>query len=384
MPTDFQEHNQEVRKVWDAFGAGKPTRVPVVFGISEQNFILDARLNRRRYTFREYMENPDVMMEVQLHFQEWSRWNVVHDREMGPPQQGWEPIHIDFQNTAEAAWLGCPICYGADGSVPDTEPILREDKAALSDMEIPDPIHGSIMGRALEFYEYMIDKLKNYQFRGRRVNGVIPVAHMTDGPFTLACKLRGATELCLDMYEDPDWINSLMEFVTEAIIRRGKAWYDFMDVKYPMQQWLSGFADDFCELLSVDSYRRFVLPFHRRLVETFSQGGPNHIHLCGRVQHLFKTLQEELNIQDFYVGFPSDIGKMRRELGPEVRITGNLHPLMFRNDGDAQITEKVREALASGVMEGGNFILSGDVAPGSPPRSLAAAYDAAREYGRYC
>ncbi len=383
MPFDFQRHNQEVREVWDAFHDGEPLRVPVAWGISEQNFILDPKLNTSLYSFRQYMENPDVMMDVQLHFQEWTRFNVLQDSEMGIPKQGWDPIHIDFQNTAEPAWLGCPIIYGGRGSVPDTEPILRKDKAALSDMEIPDPVRGNIMGRACEFYEYLSEKLRDYQFRNRPVNGVVPVAHMTDGPFTLACKLRGATELCMDIGEDPDWVHRLMEFAAEAISRRGKAWYDFMNVKYPMPQWMSGFADDFCELLSLETYRQFVLPFHRRLVTTFSQGGPNHIHLCGRAQHLFKTLQEELNIQDFYVGFPTDMGRMRRDLGPGVRIMGNLHPLMFRYDSDAQITDKVRQALASGVMEGGNFILSGDVPPASSPRSLAVAYDAAREHGRY-
>ena len=65
-PSEFAKHNEQVKQVWEAFRAGKPTRVPVVFGVSENFVILDPALNEKSYTYRQYCQDPDVMMEVQL------------------------------------------------------------------------------------------------------------------------------------------------------------------------------------------------------------------------------------------------------------------------------------------------------------------------------
>jgi hypothetical protein len=50
-----------------------------------------------------------------------------------------------------------------------------------------------------------------------------------------------------------------------------------------------GFADDSIELLSVDMYVEFVLPFHKRLIEQLAGDGPHSIHLCGNVERLMPT-----------------------------------------------------------------------------------------------
>lgn len=383
-PSEFAKHNEQVKQVWEAFRAGKPTRVPVVFGVSENFVILDPALNEKSYTYRQYCQDPDVMMEVQLARQKWVRWHVHHDAEMGPPSDAWDEIYINFLNAAEAGWMGCPLVYGDGGAVPDTEPILRDNKEKLYDLEIPDPLHGNLMGTVYEHYEYLTDKLKNYEFEGLPVKGVIPVVHMTDGPFTLAAKLRGATEICIDVYESPEFVHDLMNFVTDAIIVRGKAWYGFMGVEYPMQEWLAGFADDCAEFLSVEKYRQFVLPYHRRIVETFSKGGPNHIHMCGRAQHLFKTMQQELNIQDFYVGYFTDMGAMRDELGEQVKIAGEcIHPTILQTGEPGEIRNAVRERITTGAMKGGNLVLAATVAPSTSAGAMRTAYEAVKEYGRY-
>ena len=71
----------------------------------------------------------------------------------------------------------------------------------------------------------------------------------TDGPFTVAFKLRGATELCLDIYEDPKYVHDLLSFITEATIQRIRAVRQYLidkkDVcseEFETPGW--GFADD--------------------------------------------------------------------------------------------------------------------------------------------
>lgn len=378
---DFAKHNAEVRSVWEAFNAGHPIRVPIVFNFSTRFTLLTPELNPKGYSFKDYFEKPHIMMEMQLAQRKWIRYNVPQDQEMGPPKDSWGGINVDFQNIIEAAWLGCEIVY-PPGEVPDTIPILRGEKKKLLRMEIPDPLQGNLMGRVYDYYHYFEEVRKDFDFEGKPL-GPTSVSLGTDGPFTVACNLRGATEFCIDIYEDPQFAHELMSFVTEAIITRIKAWMDFMGVRYPMQSW--GFADDSIELISGDVYREFVLPYHRRLVETFSLGGPNSIHLCGRASHHFKTLMEELNIRSFDTGFPTDLGAMRRELGPDVLFRGNIHPQLLRDGPPSAIEEAVGKLLSSGVMEGGKFILceGNNVAPCTPLEHFAVMYEAGKKYGIY-
>jgi len=61
--------------------------------------------------------------------------------------------------------------------------------------------------------------------------------------------------------------------------------------KYKVPNW--GFADDSIALLSVASYKEFILPYHKRLAKEFSDGGHIRMHLCGDATHLFKFLYNE-------------------------------------------------------------------------------------------
>jgi hypothetical protein len=374
-------HNDEVAQLWRDFEAGAPARVPVVFNFSRRFYLLTPWLNERGWSFQQYFERPEVQWDVQLRLQQWIRGSVSQDHGWGLPAQ-WGGVAPDFQNSYEAAWLGCPLVY-FENEVPTTRPILRDDKGRLASFSIPDPLRGGIMARAMEFHQYFEARRQRETFLDRPVGASWLCAGGTDGPFTVACNLRGTTELCLDLYEDPRFVRELLGFVTEAILARLPAVAAFNGDTLPAQSW--GFADDSVQLLSVAQYRDVVLPYHRRLVDAFSRGGPNSIHLCGNVPRLLPVIQQELNVQDFDLGFPTDLGQARRTLGPQALLRGNLHPHLLRDGPPSLIREKVAEIMASGAKEGRRFILceGNNVAPGTPPEHFAAAYEAAREFGRH-
>ncbi len=377
---DYARHNAEVRRIWAAFHRGQPERVPVVFNFSRRFWLLTPKLNSRGYTFRDYFEDPDVMMQVQLESNRWVRFSVLQDQEMGLPEKCWPGIHVDFQNSYEAGWFGCPIDY-IEGDVPDTQPILQGDKRLLDELEQPDPLTGNLMKRAFEFYQYFEERRGTEDFFGLPI-GPTTGPTGTDGPFTIACNLRGTMQLCLDLYEDPEYAHRLLSFVTDGIIARCKAWMNLTGQSYPRENW--GFADDSVQLLSEQTYREFVLPYHRRLIQEFAQG-PVSIHLCGQVAHLLPILKDDLNIMGFDTGFPVDLGELRRMLGPEVLLRGNVHPEVLRQGPPAKIEDAVRRVLTSGAMLGGRLILceGNNVAPGTPVENFAIMYQTAQKYGRY-
>jgi hypothetical protein len=377
----ISRHNQEAAKLWRDFEAREPERVPVVWNFSNRFYLLTPWLNTLRYSFQQYFEDPAVQWEVQLSLRKWIRENIPMDQAWGLPDQ-WDGMRPDFQNIYEAAWLGCRLEY-RDGEVPDTWPVLKERKGDLAKLAIPDPIRGGLMGRALEYHQYFEERSKREEFCGRPVGPPSLSGGGTDGPFTVACNLRGATELCLDIYEDPVFVKELLDFITEAIIVRVRAVGEFNGVSYPQPRW--GLADDSIQLLSVNQYREVVLPYHRRLLGEFSQGGPNSVHLCGNVQRHLPVLQQELNVQDFDLGFPVDLGQVRKELGPGALLHGNLHPRILADGPVSLIAEQTAGIMNSGVKEGRRFVFceGNNVAPCTPVEHFQAAYDTARRYGNH-
>ena len=380
---DFEAHNAEVKRVWEAYYKGQPYRVPVIFNINPRYYLFSDFCDPDwpKPSFKEYSLNPDVMMEVQLRFWKYLRFNVLQDQEMGLPDK-WPGTVVDMQNYFEAAWFGCEIEY-FDHAVPRFIPLFKDDKSKLFKAKLPEATGGA-MARMIEWTEYFREKAKDYEFEGRPV-GESPYSTLgTDGPFTVACNLRGATEVCLDMYTDPDYYHALMEFVTEGIIKRLKGLYDYAGIKYPAERW--GFADDSIELLSVKDYMKFVYPYHRRLVEEFTTGEqPLFFHICGNVERFLPELVKVLNVGEFDLGFPVDLCRARKTLGPEITLRGNVHPELLRAGPPEAIAEAVKHLCTCGVGEGGRWILceGNNVAPGTPPEHFATMYRTALEYGRY-
>ncbi|MGQ9905032.1 MAG: uroporphyrinogen decarboxylase family protein [Anaerolineae bacterium] len=123
----------------------------------------------------------------------------------------------------------------------------------------------------------------------------------------------------------------------------------------------------------------------RRLLAEFSQGGPNGIHLCRRVQRHLKLPQEELNIQTFDLGLPTDIGRAHEALGEGATLIGNIAPHLLKHGSEEAIRAAVRRLCESGAMRGGRFILhnGNNCAPETPIRRFAAMYEAGKVFGRY-
>ncbi|MBI4551369.1 MAG: hypothetical protein HY710_03825 [Candidatus Latescibacteria bacterium] len=383
-PIDYAQHNAEVKAIWDAYYKREPIRVPIILGINPRYTMFDDETNPDRISFTAYSTDSLVMLERQLIHQDWIRHHIPQDMEMGPPQNGWA-VYVDFQNYYEAAWLGCDV-HHYQGQVPDTAPLLQDDtnKHRLFDQGIPDPFEGGLMRRNWAFFDYFKQKQAGgYTYKGLPIASVAPAGLGTDGPLTVACNLRGTTEFMTDLLADPGYARALLDYITEATIVRITAYRQRLGLPLKTPEW--GFADDALQLISTDLYESLILPFHRRLVETFSEGGPNSIHLCGDATRHFGFLRGALNIQSFDTGFPIDFAWVRDQVGPDVEIRGGPSVMLLQTGSPAQVRAEVRRVLSSGVMRGGRFILreANNLPPGVPVENLWAMYETGKEYGQY-
>ena len=379
---DFERHNKEINEVWDTFHAGDPVRMPVFVDTSDRFYVLNKVTNPENISFREYSEDPRIMFELQKRFEPYFRTQIPGDHEMGLPKDGWY-ISVDFQNYYEAAWLGAEVAY-PDDQVPYAKRLLNDDnKEMLFEQGIPDPF-GGFLSKARDYYDQFVEWQKDTLIEGLPIKHISAPFCGTDGMFTLACELRGADNICVDMMLDPDYYHTLMDYLTEATIARLKAWHIYRGEKPIHKSY--GFADDSILLLSKEQYREFVLPYHKRLMTAMStMEEKGFCHLCGDATRHFKLIAEELNIGGFDTGFPVDHRALVLELGPDILIQGGVSSdIVFAGTPEMieaetkRIIESVKPLTKKFVYRDGN-----NIAPYTPLENMLALYHAGVKYGKY-
>ena len=377
---DFAEHNAEVKRVWETFEAGNPIRVPVGnFTIGARIWMGNPALNTRGITWEAFSNDPAVMYDVQLEYKYYLHHNVPHDIEMGIAEDGWT-TGLNFNNVTEFAWLGNDVVY-PQGRVPVSRPRYAGDRRyEILEKGIPGPFDG-FLAKVREYYEYFGDRASRELFHGKPVRVDQPGLR-SDGPFTIAVGIRGQ-EILYEMLADPDYYHALMDMITEATIQRIKAWREYHGVEKRPQS--GGLADDAIQMLSTETYKACVLPYHKRFFEALYGEGPHGMHLCGNVQRHLPTIIQELNVHQFDTGYPIDFETLRDEVGEKVLIQGGVHIGILRNGSVGDVVTETRRILDSGITRGGKFILkeANNMPPCVPLENLWAMYETVREYGRY-
>ncbi len=387
---DFERHNEEVRKLWAAYERNEHPRIPVFVHGSIRNLLSNPEVNRTGYGYRDFFTRPEAHIRCQLEFDRYCRHHLICDRIMGNPEKEWQ-LRMDFQNSFDQGWFGCPLTYCSPLDVPDTTEILKEHPERLYDWEDPDPFmgRGDLMKTGLEMYEKIREICRaGYEFHGLPVQPPASFQHVvTDGIFTLALKLRGTVECMLDMYENPKYFHDLLDFITRNLIARIKAHREWSW----RQQGIAAkdhhgefyYADDSIAMISPSEFQQFVAPYMKRLYDEFSDGSGISIHLCGNATHHFPYLKEEFHAKSFDTGFPVDHGRLRRELGPEVQIFGGPTIMLVKEGSLEKIDAEVRRICESGVLDGGKFVLiaANNLAPNTPVENIKALYGAGKKYG---
>lgn len=377
---DFDAHNAEVRQMSAADAAGRPYRVPIIVGVSLRYFMSEESANPERIDYEEFMEDPDVMFDACLRFQRWRQFNVLQDAELGLPR-AWG-IYVDYQNFADSAWLGCKVHY-MPGEVPDTRPDFADCPERIMEHGIPHPEAG-ILAKVMRFHERFVERAARETYLGRPIEIGAPWCTVgCDGLLTVCCDVFGPEFVCMAMAAEPERMETLLTFVREALVSKIIHHRKMMGIPIPQPGYLSG--DDSIALISNAMYREHVLPHHKLWYDAVATPEWRGIHLCGDSSRHFVTLRDELGICLFDTGFPIDFGRLRAQLGPEVRIQGGPRVEMVRSSTPAAIREEVRRILETGILDGRKFVLreGNNVAPQTPLENTEAMYFAGREFGRY-
>lgn len=369
---DFERHNADVKKLWDDFANGKNERVPITISADEQ-----FRLPFYGCTFREYYTDPLLQIEVQLVTTDWLLNNLEQDSIMGLPENGWYVAPVRWM--AEREYFGCEVVY-QENDYAWAKPLPLSKKELLKEIRSINPIERV---RENELYKQVMTMKE--AVKGRKFNG-LPVhaggGGGTHGIFTAAVEIRGIEQLCIDIYEDPEFVHAYMDVLTEQIINYFKAWDTLLEIKkeYPSPAGF-GIGDDSIQLLSNKVYREFVLPYHKRLFDEMTTGSRS-IHLCGYAQQHFKTIHDELGVTSFDGPGPFvDMAKMRADIDEPIFITARTNSTVIQTGPAELIDEEMKNLFNESAKVPGKFTLLGYISKGTPMENLKIMYESGKKHG---
>jgi uroporphyrinogen decarboxylase len=313
-------------------------------------------------SIEEYCTNPTKAARAMLNYYERFQPDIM----------------IAFNDLAkEAEATGCHVKY-SDYVVPSIDQhVLQEDKGRLARMEIPDPKRDARLPAFLEQCTALSSA------RLPSALGAVLV-----GPWTIAMLMRNPELMCLDTIDDPEFVHELMRFATEFAKRMGEA---VLETRIGLS-----YSDPTasCSLVGPDTYREFIKPYHKDLVDHFkARKVGTTVHICGTTHQIHEDLMD--------VGFVAVTIDLDQQSDPALKVDqldrlvtlgnqrgvvgiGNVDVTIFERATREEIEAEVRRCLDT-VGRRSRFVLSTscELPPQANPNCVRWFMDAAREYGRW-
>ena len=204
-------------------------------------------------------------------------------------------------------------------------------------------------------------------------------------PFTHYMELFGYEAGLMGLVDDPGRAEAMLDRLTGACVAWGVA-----QARRGVDAVLISSAFAGGGFVSRANYRRFVMPFERRVVEAVhAEGLPVYVHTCGAIGDRLELMAEAgldgIDTLDPPPLGTVDLAEAKAQVGDRVFFKGNVDPVNTLLNGTPEgVMADARRRLEIG-MPGGGYILSTacSVAPRTPPENIAALRQAVEVYGRY-
>jgi MtaA/CmuA family methyltransferase len=239
------------------------------------------------------------------------------------------------------------------------------DKGVLSRLRIPDPL---APGR-------MRDRVESIGLMRATAGPGVSVVGWVEGPLALGAEMRGLSALMMDTYEDPGFLDELLDFTSQV----GRAYW-----KPQVEAGADtiGMSDAAASMMSPGHYERFIFPAQLRVVEDIKASRPDvivRLHMCGRTDELLPVMQR-LPVDIFELDFPVDLVHAREVLGRDRVILGNVNTVEEMLGGTPE--EVYAAAAACHRICGPRHIVGTgcEVSPETPPQNLRALVAYARDH----
>ncbi len=326
----------------------KPDRVPVI----PQTHIW--ALSRYGSSSEVCMNDGALFAEIQLKAQQ---------------DFGWDGMFIATDSVALAHCLGAPVEFTEEGVAPSSVGLLEH----LKDVERLKPPDL----RETRLNEWITATRCLARDAGERV---LIIARADQGPFSLACQLRGMQDFMTEVGtgENRDDIHRLLRFSTEYVWRFAKLLLEAGAHVVSIGDALASGS-----VVSPRTYEEFAFPYQKEIASrVHAQGGLLSIHMCGQSTAIMSRLADTgADVLEFDV--QTDFDAARAATEGKSCLLGNVDTSGVMTFGSPEsVMEECRWRLERS-RSGGGYILSSGCALSSntPPENIRAMIRAANEFG---
>jgi MtaA/CmuA family methyltransferase len=252
----------------------------------------------------------------------------------------------------ETAAFGAPVEF-----IPEGVPICRKHIVATIDdvinLPVPDVYKNS----------RTLDRINGADYFQQRLKGTVPVMGWIEGPLAEACDLAGVSEMLQMLMIDEDFCNRLMDKCLTVA-------KDFANAQIDAGCDIIGIGDAICSQIDEETYKRFVKPRHKELIQYIkSRGAKVKLHICGNTTHLLKQIAK-LDADIFDPDYLVDQAVCSEILGRDVIRSGNINPVFIQNASGEELLKVCKEIIR--VENGKKFILSAgcEITVNTPVRNI--------------
>jgi uroporphyrinogen decarboxylase len=319
---------------------------------------------------------------------------MLHNFMMAAREAG-VPMHR-FRTDPEAlarSFVDAVERYGYDGVLVDVDTVTLAGAAGVP-IDFPQDEPARVRGRVLKSMEGVYDLqpvdilaypgvqvwLEGVRLLKRQFGEEMYLRGNCDqSPFTLASMLRGMDQWMMDLL-DPDneeMVHALLEFstgITTQFIRAMAATGVHMTS--------NGDSVAGPELVSPSIYRRFALPYERRIVQvSHALGLPYVLHICGTTEAILEDMLET-GADGLELDYKTDATVAQRKLLGRAVFIGNIDPSgVLALGSPGHVRERTLELLTVFAGTPGFILNAGCAIPSStPPENLRMMIRTAREF----
>jgi len=285
---------------------------------------------------------------------------------------GYDGCVIDFDDASLAEACGAKVIFREDDpAIVDETELALKDLRDVDQLRLPDPWKDGRLPVWLDATRLLVERLGDRVFIMGRAD---------QGPFSLACLLRGPQHFMMDLLDEEREadVHKLIDFC-----RRACAIFALAQKEAGAHATSIGDAFAGPNLISPEMYRHFALGPEVRLTQDVQAAGiPLSIHICGNTNTIIGDMGRT-GAKILEVDWQLDMAEARRAVPESTVLMGNINPSDPMAFGTpAQVDAAVKGII--GATGGRGLFLSSGCALGrnTKPENMLALLAAADKYGR--